>query len=75
MYKCVDCETVFEEPATWEEDRGEFWGVPCTEKVSGCPKCKGDYDEVFQCQRCEEWCFEDELTDGFCEICHDELFG
>lgn len=46
MYKCFDCGRIFETPHTWQEPRGEFWGMPCTETVSGCPYCDGDYEEV-----------------------------
>lgn len=76
MYKCIECETVFEEgeEAVWKEDRGEFWGFPCSETMRGCPNCRGDYEEAFKCKRCEEWHFEDELNDGLCELCYDELF-
>lgn len=73
MYKCVECETVFADPETWEEDRGEFWGVSCCETVSGCPECRGDYEEVFECRECGEWFFEDELTDGLCEECRENM--
>ena len=54
MQKCLECGKVFEddEVAHWEEDRGEFWGVPCTETVSGCPHCRGDYDEAIKCDSC-----------------------
>ena len=46
MYKCLDCGRVFEEPASWDESRGEFWGMPAYETVSGCPYCNsGDYEE------------------------------
>lgn len=71
MFKCDDCGHIFEEgeQAVWEESRGEFWGVPCYEKVSGCPICHGDYDEASECKKCGEWHFSDELTDGLCEGC------
>lgn len=47
MYVCNDCGRTFEELKTWEEDRGEFWGQPCYENMSGCPYCfSGDFDEV-----------------------------
>ena len=77
MYKCIECETVFEEgeEAVWKEDRGEFWGFPCSEKMRGCPECWGGYKKVFKCKRCEEWHFEDELNDGLCDLCYDELFN
>ena len=76
-YMCIECGHIFEEgeEAVWEESRGEYWGTPCTETVSGCPKCKGDYQEAFECARCGEWFFEDELNDGYCESCYDELFN
>lgn len=74
MYKCIDCETIFEEPDTWQESRGEYWGFPCTETVSGCPECRSGYEEAFECKRCGEWFFEDELNDELCELCYSELF-
>lgn len=46
MYKCFDCGYEFDEPITWQESRGEFWGAPCYETVCGCPNCKGEYEEV-----------------------------
>ena len=47
MFKCLDCGYVFEEgeEAVWYEDRGEYWGVPCRERMTGCPACHGDYEE------------------------------
>ena len=74
MFKCTECEAIFEEPATWEESRGEFWGFPCTETMVGCPECRGGCEEAFECIRCGEWCFRDEITDGLCECCRDELY-
>ena len=77
MFKCTECGCVFEEgeEATWEESRGEFWGVSCSETMSGCPECQGDYEEAFECKGCGEYFFEDELDDGLCESCQDELFN
>lgn len=72
MYICLECGAVFEEPETWEEGRGEFWGFPCSETVSGCPECGGDYEEALQCAECGEWFFTDELDDGLCEDCQEE---
>lgn len=41
MLICNDCNRTFaeEELATWEESRGEFWGMPCSETMQGCPFC------------------------------------
>lgn len=69
MYKCLECGEVFEEPYYWSESRGEFWGFPCSEEVSGCPHCKGDYEEVEECGVCGEYFFADELHGGVCRGC------
>lgn len=45
-YHCLECDREFDEPDEWEEDRGEFWGVPCSERMSGCPYCRGEYMTV-----------------------------
>lgn len=48
MLKCLDCGYTFDEDEikTWREDRGEYWGVPVTERCCGCPRCRGDFEEV-----------------------------
>lgn len=63
MYKCENCGHLFEEgeQARWVEEHGEKW--------DGCPMCKGGYEEVHQCQVCDEWHTEDELYEGWCEKC------
>ena len=61
MYKCSNCGEVFEEPNSIKEDWGETFSV--------CPYCNGDYDEVKQCDHCDEWHTEDELYYGWCEKC------
>ena len=69
MYKCTECGNLFEEgeQATWEERHG--LESPPYEKWSGCPVCKGDYEEVHQCKECGDWHSEDELCEGWCEKC------
>ena len=69
MYKCTECGNLFEEgeQATWEERHG--LDSPPYEKWSGCPICKGDYEEVHQCKKCRDWHTENELYDGWCEKC------
>lgn len=47
MYKCNECGCVFDEVATWQEDRGEFWGQKAYETMWGCPHCySGDFEEI-----------------------------
>ena len=69
MYRCENCGNLFEEgeQAEWEETHG--LDTPPYEKWSGCPVCKGDYEEVYQCKKCGDWHSEDELYDGWCEKC------
>lgn len=49
MLKCNDCGRKFDEPATYSECVGEFWGTPAYENWAICPYCKSDeieeYDE------------------------------
>ena len=69
MYRCENCGNLFEEgeQAVWEETHG--LDSPPYEKFSGCPICKGDYEEVRQCKECGDWHSEDELYEGWCEKC------
>lgn len=57
MYCCIECGHIFSEDdvTTWQESRGEYWGTSCSETVSGCPHCKGDYVETHKCDSCGEW--------------------
>lgn len=72
-YKCLDCGNIFEEgeQARWNESRGEFWGVPCSEEMSGCPLCHGDYEETVPCAICGSEHLDDELSGGVCNDCID----
>ena len=69
MFKCCECGNLFEEgeQAVWEERHG--LDTPPYEKWSGCPICKGGYEEVHQCKECGDWHTEDELYSGWCEKC------
>ena len=47
MFRCNCCGCEFEELYYWEEPRGEYWGVPCSERMCGCPNCyDGDIEEI-----------------------------
>ena len=69
MFRCCECGNLFEEgeQAVWEEPHG--LDSPPYEKFGGCPVCKGDYEEVYQCKECGDWHSEDELYEGWCEKC------
>lgn len=71
MYKCTECGHLFEEgeQTIWYENQGECHGVTAMERFSGCPVCKGSYEEVHQCKECGDWHTENELYDGLCEKC------
>jgi hypothetical protein len=73
-YKCLECGHIFEEgeESRWCESRGEFWGTPCSEEMSGCPLCKGEYEETIPCEICGAEHLKDELTCGVCDECIDE---
>lgn len=73
-YKCVECGHMFDEgeQAVWEENQGEYWGSPAMETMSGCPRCKGGYEETVPCERCGSMHLEEELVEGWCEDCIDQ---
>ena len=68
VYRCEECGHIFEEgeQAVWREDRGEFWGSPCSEEMSGCPICKGAFSEAENCKICGSY---ENVEDGFCNAC------
>lgn len=75
MQKCLECGKVFEddEIAHWQEIRGEFWGEPAYEDVSGCPYCQGDYEEAIKCESCGQYFTLDELDENhLCENCRED---
>lgn len=73
-YKCLECGHIFEEgeQAHWSEGRWEFCGVACSENMSGCPLCKGEYEETTPCEICGSEHLSDELFGGVCAECINE---
>lgn len=67
MYKCVECESVFEEPLKESEDctpGGAFEGGSFIRYYTVCPNCQSEgYLEAKECDCCGEYFFEEELTD------------
>lgn len=75
MLICLECGKVFDEDDIeyWEESRGEYWGMPCTEKMSGCPRCQGAYEEAEECEKCGKYYPKNELDENnLCEDCQEE---
>ena len=73
-YKCLECGNIFDEgeQANWSESRGEFWGVASSENMSGCPLCKGEFEETIPCAICGSEHLAEELSGGVCNDCIDE---
>ena len=71
MYKCVECGHIFEkgEEKHWTESRGEFWGMPASETMTGCPRCGGDFEETQPCVICGTETSWDALSGGVCFGC------
>jgi predicted nucleic acid-binding Zn-ribbon protein len=65
MYKCENCGHLF--------DEGEQinWTEPHGEKMSGCPLCKGSYEEAMRCVSCGSWYSEEKLMFDVCDDCID----
>lgn len=72
-YKCIECGHIFEkgEEKHWTESRGEFWGKPAEEPMTGCPHCKGDFEETSPCGICGSEKTEEEIVGGVCLDCLD----
>ena len=70
-YKCIECGHIFEEgeQKQWTESRGEFWGMPASETMTGCPYCGGDYEETKPCAICGAETLCDDLNGGICVEC------
>lgn len=74
-YKCLGCGHIFEEgeQAAWREYMGECHGSLAYKEFSGCPICKGDFEETKQCEICGGEFLEDELNGGLvCDDCVEE---
>jgi DNA-directed RNA polymerase subunit RPC12/RpoP len=72
-YKCLSCGHIFEEgeETRWNEKHG--FDNPPYEEFSGCPLCKGNFEETKQCKICGGEFLEDELNGGcVCDDCVEE---
>ena len=82
MYRCNNCNEMFEEPDTKNIVAEEYLGVSHLLQgstrldINICPCCNDeDIEELEQCGICEEWFREEDLTDtteminGGCGYC------
>ena len=65
MYKCVECGNLFEdgEQAFWKEAHGESF--------TGCPLCKGNYEEIKPCKICGTYLHD--FDEDYCEHCKKDV--
>lgn len=68
MYKCRDCEAIFETPKRVNADSYNgvadlFPGHPSPTYYDVCPQCEGSIEEAKECGCCGEYFFPDELQD------------
>ena len=68
MYRCNECGNLFKEgeQAIWYEHHPYGMGT-ASEEFSGCPLCKGGYEEIKPCIVCGE--HKQDLEEGICEEC------
>lgn len=69
MYRCKECGHLFEEgeEVKFQESRGECFGFPAYEQMSGCPLCNGDFVSVEPCKICGGYDLNDD--EEFCKHC------
>ena len=72
LFVCLECGSIFEEPAYWEEEHG--LDTPPYESMSGCPSCYGSYVEAYKCDECGDWIdgkyIKTDSGDRICENCY-----
>lgn len=71
MYKCNECGHVFEEgeQAEWVETHGFDYGNG--EHWSGCPVCKGAYEEAKPCKICGT--YDKDNDEEYCDNCKKDV--
>lgn len=82
MYICAECNKVFSEPESYEEDYGwdtEYGHNAAYQTFHKCPNCGSDYiEEAVECCKCERCFAKDDmfLTDKLeyiCPECNSEM--
>lgn len=67
MYRCEECGHLFEEgeESRWVETHG--LDTPPYEEWSGCPLCKGSYEEIKPCKICGS--YDHDYGEEYCNVC------
>ena len=70
MYKCKQCERLFDTPEIIKERTGVFSEGRAEEfEVGVCPNCGSEvYENVYPCECCGEY-----TEDDFCESCMEDM--
>lgn len=73
MLKCNSCERVFdfEDAKTERHYIADYGDERVYQEETMCPYCKGDFSEVFQCEICGDYFYEDEMKYDVCDHCID----
>jgi hypothetical protein len=73
VFVCLECGHIFEEgeESRWLEKHG--LDTPPYEEWSGCPICKGGYEEIEPCKICGS--YSKELNFDCCMDCNDDLLN
>ena len=62
MYRCRDCETIFNKVEPIPDGEGAV--------MNTCPGCNStDYEEVTKCSNCGRYKFDEDLYEGICFDC------
>jgi hypothetical protein len=76
MYKCIDCDYIFDTPETQSEDYGYYTELgyrSAKQEFSVCPNCGSDcFREAYECEGCGDWFLKDEMIDDYCCDCYAE---
>lgn len=69
MYKCMNCQQMFDSPNCVLDSVSEYWGATAHHYTSVCPFCASDeYEEMDKCEVCGEWI---DPGEEICENCHE----
>lgn len=56
MYKCQNCQEMFDSPNAVLDSDSEYWGRRVHHYTSVCPNCgSDDFEEMDKCEVCGEW--------------------